>query len=128
MSNSQNYCYCGSENSFSDCCEPYIKGIKNAPTAEKLMRSRYSAYATQEADYLVETTHISTRKYHKKSDILEWSKSNNWLRLEVLNACENSVEFKAYFLDNQLHANIHHEKSAFKFESEKWFYVDGKFF
>ena len=124
----KNSCYCGSGDSFSDCCEPFIKGSKNAPTAEKLMRSRYSAYASQEADYLFATTHISTRKYHSKSDILELSKSNNWLRLEILHASENSVEFKAYFLDNSLKANIHHEKSAFKFEDGKWFYVDGEFF
>lgn len=128
QNNFQKLCYCSSGNPFSNCCEPYIKGIENAPTAEKLMRSRYSAYATQEADYLVATTHISTRKYHKKSDILEWSKSNNWLRLEILDASENTVEFKAYFLDKQLQVNIHHEKSAFKFENGKWFYVDGKFF
>jgi len=124
----QNLCYCGSQKIFSSCCEPYLKGIEKAPTAEALMRSRYTAYATQEADYLIATTHISIRKNHLKSDILEWSKSNNWLRLEILNASENSVEFKAYFLDDSLQANIHHEKSAFKFENGSWFYVDGKFY
>lgn len=124
----KNNCHCGSGKSFADCCEPFLNGSKNAPTAEKLMRSRYSAYVTQEADYLVATTHISTRKFHTKSDILEWSKSNNWLRLEILNSSENSVEFKAYFLDSALQANVHHEKSAFKFEDGKWFYVDGEFF
>ena len=46
-------CYCGNSIPFQDCCEPYIKGITNAPTAEKLMRSRYSAFATGAADYLV---------------------------------------------------------------------------
>jgi SEC-C motif-containing protein len=30
---------------FSQCCEVYINGIKKAPTAEALMRSRYSAFA-----------------------------------------------------------------------------------
>lgn len=124
----QNLCYCGSQKIFSNCCEPYIKGIEKAPTAEALMRSRYTAYATQEADYIIATTHISTRKNHLKSDILEWAKLNNWLRLEILNASENSVEFKAYFLDDYLQANIHHEKSAFKFENGSWFYIDGKFY
>jgi SEC-C motif domain protein len=124
----QSNCYCGSGKSFSECCEPFIKGIQNAPTAEKLMRSRYSAYATQAADYLVATTHASKRKYHSKSDIQEWSKSNQWLKLEVLNVSENSVEFKAYFLDNRLKATMHHEKSAFKKEDGVWFYVDGEFY
>ena len=67
----KNSCYCGSGNSFSDCCEPFVKGIKNAPTAEKLMRSRYSAYASQEADYLFATTHISTRKYLFNSEMIK---------------------------------------------------------
>ena len=71
-------CHCGSLVSFSDCCEPFLSGNKNAPSAEKLMRSRYSAYVVQNADYLIETTHFSTRKYHSKKDILEWSKSNKW--------------------------------------------------
>jgi uncharacterized protein YchJ len=41
-------CYCGSLSNYSQCCEGYIKGVKK-PTAEKLMRSRYSAYVRQEA-------------------------------------------------------------------------------
>ena len=76
-------CYCGNSVSFEACCAPYIKGSQNPETAEALMRSRYSAYATGNADYLIETTHISTRKFHLKSDILAWSKNNQWLKLEV---------------------------------------------
>lgn len=69
-------CYCGSHKSFQDCCEPYIKGIQKAPTAEDLMRSRYSAYVTQAVDYLVATTHISQRKFHSKKEILHWACGN----------------------------------------------------
>ena len=43
-------CFCGASVSFENCCEPYIKGSKNAPTAETLMRSRYSAFAIGAAD------------------------------------------------------------------------------
>ena len=124
----KNRCYCGSEKTFSNCCEFFILGKENAPTAEKLMRSRYSAYATQNADYLLNTTHVSQRKYHSKEDILNWSKSNQWIKLEVLNASEDSVEFKAFYIDSDLRAQIHHEKSSFKLENEKWFYVDGQFY
>ncbi|WP_442902383.1 YchJ family protein [Flavobacterium sp.] len=87
-------CYCGSSRSFKDCCEPYIKGTQKAPTAEALMRSRYSAFATGAADYLVATTHSSTRKFHKKADILAWSKSNQWIKLEVLAVTETTVPLK----------------------------------
>ena len=120
-------CYCGNSIPFQDCCEPYIKGIKNAPTAEALMRSRYSAFATGAADYLVNTTHISKRKHHNKRDILAWSQANKWLKLEILASTENTVTFKAYYLDENLKAQVHYEHSTFKLENGKWFYVDGEF-
>ena len=120
-------CYCGNSIPFQDCCEPYIKGIANAPTAEKLMRSRYSAFATGAADYLVNTTHISKRRLHNKKDILVWSQANKWLKLEVLASTETTVTFKAYYLDENLKAQVHYEHSTFKLEDEKCFYVDGEY-
>jgi SEC-C motif-containing protein len=120
-------CFCGASISFENCCEPYIKGSKNAPTAETLMRSRYSAFATGAADYLVNTTHSSKRKLHNKSEILAWSQSNQWLRLEILAATETTVTFNAYYLDENLKAKIHYEHSTFKLENGKWFYVDGEY-
>lgn len=121
-------CYCESEKLFTNCCEPYLNNSKKVDSAESLMRSRYSAYCVHAGDYLVETTHSSTRKFHNKQDILEWSKSNQWLKLEILNATETVVEFKAYFLDDRLKANMHHEKSTFIKEDGSWFYVDGVFY
>ncbi len=120
-------CYCGSSKTFENCCKIYIKGIQKPETAEALMRSRYSAFATGEADYLVATTHSSTRKFHKKSHILAWSKSNQWIKLEVIASTETTVTFKAYYLDYQLKAQIHHEHSTFTFENGTWFYVDGTY-
>ena len=120
-------CYCGNSGSFQDCCEPYIKGFKNATTAEVLMRSRYSAFAVGAADYLINTTHISKRKYHNKRDILAWSQANKWLKLEVLASTETTVTFKAYYLDENLKAQVHYEHSTFKLENGKWFYVDGEY-
>ena len=120
-------CYCGSNLLFDNCCQPYISGKQKTPTAEALMRSRYAAFACGAADYLVATTHVSTRKHHKKSDILDWSKSNQWLKLEVLSSTETTVTFKAYYLDYQLKAQIHFEKSTFVEENGNWFYVDGEY-
>lgn len=124
----ENKCYCGSDKNFQNCCEPIIKGIQKAPTAESLMRSRYSAYATHQADYLLESTHISERNYYSRSEILLWATSNKWLQLEILKSTETTVEFKAYFLDSKFQKQIHHELSTFKLENGSWFYVDGKFF
>jgi SEC-C motif-containing protein len=124
----QKECYCSSQKSFQECCEPFINGIEKAPTALALMQSRYSAYATLHADYLLATTHISERNYYSKSEILNWAKSNQWLKLEIIKSTENTVEFKAYFLDSKLKKQIHHELSTFKLENGSWFYVDGQFF
>ena len=37
---------------YKDCCAPYIEQDQPAPTAEALMRSRYSAFAVENIDYL----------------------------------------------------------------------------
>lgn len=121
-------CYCGTSISFEKCCQSIIEGLQKATTAEELMRSRYSAYCVQDADYLLETTHHSTRQFHKKEDILEWSKSNHWLKLKIISADKNTVEFKAFYLDESQKAIIHQEKSTFIFENGSWFYVDGIFY
>lgn len=123
-----NNCCCGTLLSFENCCQPIIKGVQKATTAELLMRSRYSAYCIHNADYLVKTTHSSTRKFHQKADILQWSEANHWLKLEIISTTGTTVEFKAYYLDVNLKATIHHEKSTFLFENGKWFYVDGIFY
>jgi len=120
-------CYCGSGKNFDNCCEPYIKGTLKAPTAQTLMRSRYSAYAVHNADYLWQTTAPKERRHHSKAAILEWAKTNQWLKLEVLNATETMVEFKAYYLDGLLLAQVHHEKSRFIKEDDSWYYVDGEY-
>lgn len=123
-----NFCYCNSQKLFKDCCEPYIKGLKNAPTAEALMRSRYSAYATHQADYLIATTHLSQRALHSKEDILLWATCNQWQKLEVLKSTPTTVEFKAYYLDSNKKPHIHHEFSTFVQEEGMWYYVDGEYY
>ena len=107
-------CFCGSAISFQNCCEKYINGTQKAPTALALMKSRYSAYATHQVDYLLDTTHSSQRKYYSKDDILNWATANQWQKLEIIAATENTVEFKAYFLDENKQNQIHHEFSTFK--------------
>lgn len=120
-------CYCGSGKPFSTCCEPYITEKEKAPTAEALMRSRYSAYAVCNASYLWLTTAPKERRHHSKTAILEWAKSNQWIKLEVLKATETTVEFKAYYIDYNLEAQIHHENSRFINQGGNWYYLDGDY-
>ncbi|RKR04608.1 SEC-C motif-containing protein [Flavobacterium sp. 90] len=120
-------CFCDTGLLFENCCGLYLEDNQKAPTALALMRSRYSAYATHNADYLLETTHVSERQYYSKAEILKWATSNKWQKLEILSFTENTVEFKAYFLDSNQKPQTHYEFSTFKFENNAWYYVDGKF-
>ena len=92
------------------------------------MKSRYSAYANHKEDYLLETIHNSQRQYYSKADILHWATANEWQKLEIISSTENTVEFKAYYLDENKQNQIHHEFSTFKNENGTWFYLDGKFY
>ncbi|WP_255562420.1 YchJ family protein [Pedobacter sp. D749] len=121
-------CPCGSGINFGHCCQPYHLKTKTAPTAEALMRSRYSAFVVADADYLYETTHSSKRKGHSKSAYLNSSKKTKWLKLEIVFSDFDVVEFKAHYLNKKFQTEILHEKSNFKLEDGRWYYVDGEFF
>ena len=120
-------CFCDTGLLFEDCCGLYLQNNQKAPTALALMRSRYSAYAIHDADYLLETTYVSELKHYSKSEILKWATTNKWQKLEIISFTENTVEFKAYFLDSNNQPQVHYEFSTFKFENNAWYYLDGKF-
>lgn len=116
-------CYCGLSIPFSECCEPYILGTKSAETPEKLMRSRYSAYVTQNIPYLKSTLSPKERSGFKESDTLEWAKAE-WQGLNVISAKDSTVEFTAkYTLKGKIYE--HHEVSQFKKIDGKWYFHAG---
>ncbi|WP_316846961.1 YchJ family protein [Pedobacter psychrodurus] len=121
-------CPCGSGNTFQNCCQPYHLKMKTAPTAEVLMRSRYSAFVVADADHLYETTHVSKRKGHSKSAYLSSAKNTKWLKLEIVFSDFDVVEFKAFYLNKKFQTEVLHEKSNFKLEDGRWYYVDGEFY
>lgn len=97
------------------------------------MRSRYSAYAIVAVEYLIKTTHPTTRKFHDAETIENWAKSCGWQKLEIISKTEGeardkkgTVEFKAYFSGADKQPQIHHENSNFRKELGKWFFVGGK--
>jgi SEC-C motif domain protein len=127
-------CYCCSGKNFADCCLPFIEGTTRPITAEQLMRSRYTAYVVVNVEYILKTTHPSTRKTYDLKAVSDWAKSSIWQKLEVistekgtLNDKHGIVEFKAYYLDSNSNPQIHHETSTFTKELGKWFFVDGSF-
>lgn len=120
-------CRCCSGNLYENCCKPFHSGEHQAPTAEALMRSRFSAFAIPNGEYLMETTLPAKRKFHNKKDLQEWGESNEWMKLEILKSTLNQVEFKAYYNDENGKPQIHHEHSLFKNVNRRWYYVSGKF-
>jgi SEC-C motif domain protein len=125
-------CFCGSDDTFEQCCKPIIDCTQPAPTAQALMRSRYSAYVIVASQYLIDSTHISQRANYSKADIEAWAKESHWQKLEIIDCKKGlpddsvgEIEFKAYYHDSKNIFQIHHEKSVFKKENGEWFYVNG---
>ena len=120
-------CPCGL-GSYAQCCKPYHDG-ENAPDAEKLMRSRYSAYVLQNEAYLLKTWHSSTRPTEA---LFQNSEHQQWLELKVKqwkigeNQKTAQVEFIAIYKINEKAYRLH-EISDFVLENGQWFYVDGQF-
>lgn len=121
-------CPCCSGKPYEECCKPYHTGEKHAPTAEALMRSRFSAFAIPNGKYLMDTTYPAKRKFHNTEDLQEWGEINEWTQLEIIDKPSVSkVEFKAFYTDEEGHKQIHHELSKFKMLQNRWFYVSGEF-
>ncbi len=123
-------CHCGK--AWCDCCKSLIEGSRQALSAEQLMRSRYSAYATQAIDYLLDSTHPDTRASHNKQDIKNWAEDTNWRQLIIIKCTAGTeadesgeVEFLASYLQNgQL--KQHHELSQFKKHDGRWYFYEGQ--
>lgn len=122
-------CPCGSEKEYSKCCELYHEGRQLPPTAEALMRSRYSAFAKNKMDFLRQTTDPQTIDQIDEAANQEWADRAKFLQLEIINAEEKgtkgSVEFKAtYLVDDEEY--VHHEVSTFRKQAGQWFFKSGK--
>lgn len=125
-------CPCGSKLEYTECCEPIISHKINAPTAERLMRARYTAYAKTTVDFVISSTLEEKRKECDEKAILNWSKNSKWHMLEIIHTdkghesdTEGSVEFIAHFTESGIRKNLH-EKGLFKKVNGEWFYVDGE--
>ncbi len=125
-----NACPCGRNKWYTECCEPNHKNVKQAKTAEDLMRSRYTAFTLGKGDYLFKSQSSQTRKSTDIKPIEKWAKSVQWMKLDVLNTTkggendtEGTVEFNAYFMEGGKLDTIH-ENSLFTKENGHWVYVD----
>lgn len=117
-------CPCGSECAYLDCCGPFLQGSALPGSAEKLMRSRYVAYVTQQSDYILNTWHNDTRPEQISLD-----RDMRWLGLKIKSVKkgqfgddEGIVEFVARYKLVGRGFRLH-EVSRFVFEQGRWFYV-----
>jgi SEC-C motif-containing protein len=131
-------CYCGSRNKFSACCLPVISQQIVAESPEQLMRSRYSAYATKNAEYIFNTYAKKSQQQQSIQEILHWAKETKWLSLTINNASDfperhinlkpqptlPTVSFSAYYL-HQKQYFLMRETSRFIIENNQWYYLDG---
>lgn len=111
---------------FARCCGRFLADFEHtpAPDAEALMRSRYSAFVLEDAEYLLATWHPATRPSE-----LGFEPGIKWLGLEVrehiqADATHAEVEFVAR---SRIAGRAHrlHERSRFVHEQGRWYYVDG---
>jgi len=91
------------------------------------MRSRYSAFALGDlGDYLLQTWHPDTRP--AVSAAAMGAADTDWVRLEVVDSQQQgntaSVEFNAFWCDENGKIQLHHEKSRFVRQDGRWLYVD----
>ena len=119
-------CACGSGTLYAACCGPLHEGREQAATAERLMRSRYAAYAVGALDHVFRTWHPRTRP----DDVLG-TPGLEWTGLEVLDVVAGGpgdetgeVEFRAAYR-SPAGSGVLHERSRFERRAGRWVYVDG---
>lgn len=123
-------CPCDSGQTYGACCGPHLAGKTRPATAAALMRSRYTAFALGQVDYLLATHHPTRRTPTEATTLAQSIANTEWLGLRVLQTQagqpddrQGEVEFIAYYRDPK--PGQIHERSRFVKQRDRWFYVDG---
>ena len=90
-------------------------------TPSQLMQSRYDAFVRMDGEYL---SHTTTQDVSSDMSAYE---NIEWLKLDIVDANEDRVEFKAYFREGET-IQVLHEKSRFVELDGEWKYADGELF
>jgi SEC-C motif-containing protein len=125
-------CACGSNEPYTNCCEPFIRGKSYPETAEALMRSRYTAYTLGEIPYIKTSLAPESQSDFDPASTKEWADKAEWLGLKILAAKngksddkKGTVEFLVtYKQDGKTYE--HHEVSKFRKNSKgHWLFLEG---
>jgi SEC-C motif domain protein len=120
----------------AECCQPYLDGKALAPTAEALMRSRYTAFCQANVDYLI-STHQRSRSddpVRDRQELLQTINTTRWVGLTIIATEKGKRKDKRGIVEfiatcervgvmgrrDQLH-----ERSRFVKVGDRWLYVDG---
>ncbi|MCA9518011.1 MAG: SEC-C domain-containing protein [Myxococcales bacterium] len=127
----QTPCPCGSGRPYDGCCSAYLSGRATPPTAEALMRSRYTAYAREHVDYLYETSSADVKRGFSHADAAAWARAATFTGLDVLATeaggegdDEGVVDFAATWEEGGK-ARVLRERSRFVREEGLWRYAGG---
>ena len=128
-------CECGSNRDYFACCGPYIEGYEAPPTAEALMRSRYTAYARGEPagiDWLVTSHDPRTRGRTLRQDVAAWARAVRFIGLEVRSVerggpddREGFVTFAARYVEDGKTQTLSERSRFRRDEAGRWVYTDG---
>lgn len=117
-------CPCGLPQPYDACCGRFHRG-EPAPTAELLMRSRYTAFALGDEEYLLESWHSSTRPHRLALD-----PTQRWVGLDVEESSggglfdnEGTVAFEASYTQGSRRSSVR-ERSRFVREDGLWRYLE----
>ncbi len=119
---------------YTECCEPFLTGVKKAPTAEALMRSRYAAYVVKNIDYIDGTQIVLENEKFDKDEARKWADSSEWMGLEIKKTQKGGaadstgvVEFVAHYKDKASGTELHHhETSLFQKQDGDWKFKEGQ--
>lgn len=126
-------CPCNNKLLYHKCCKAYHDGAM-PETALQLMRSRYSAYALNLCDYIIQTTHPENPSRQANLDnwrreLKEFSTHTRFVLLEINEFIDGDnqafVTFTANLIQNGEDLSFT-EKSTFEKLGDRWLYRDGE--
>lgn len=121
-------CPCGSQNELAECCGPIIEGSPT-PSAEALLRSRYTAFVTRQLDHVERTHAPEIREDFNRAEAERMAEECEWKGLEIRSVSENGdnaeIEFVIRFRRDKQDM-IQVERSSFRRDDGQWLYVSSE--
>ncbi len=123
-------CPCRSKKPFNECCHPFLQGLTYPESPEQLMRSRFSAFATKNYEYVAKTNLGQEADLANVEAVVKSMTEDylhiHWLNLKVIESGETDadagfVSFNAFY-GYKGKIFVLKEYSHFKKQEGRWFY------